>query len=92
MFLTTVPPIKPDMSFFGDTYLQTFINVSAGILIFAAVLASIWGAASLFAGRSAGNTSAFHHGKTALEGGIGAIVALGVLVALFNWLLSVFGI
>lgn len=92
MFLTTVPPIKPDMSFFGDTYLQTFINVSAGILIFAAVLASIWGALSLFGGRAAGNVTVFQHGKLALEGGVAAIVCLGILVALINWLLSVFGI
>lgn len=92
MFLTTVPPIQPDMSFFGDTYLRTFINVSAGILIFVAILASIWGALSLFGGRAAGNSTAFNHGKAVLEGGVGAIISLGIVVALFNWLLSVFGV
>ena len=88
--LTTVPTIVPDMTFFADPYVVVFIDVSAGLLIFCALLAAIWGLFGMLGGRAASNFPVMERGRMVLESAGGAVIGLAILTALFNWLMGVF--
>lgn len=92
LFLTTVPPIQPDMTFFGLHWLSVIINVLAALALLYAVFRAISGALAWSGGRTTGNYGAVEAGKDSLiQAGV-VVLIVALIVPFVNWLLGTFGI
>lgn len=92
VFLTTLPPIAPDMSFMGVHWLQVLVNVLAAVALVYAVVRAIGGALAWSGGRSTGNFGAVETGKDSLLQAAVIIAIVALIVPFVNWLLGTFGI